>query len=140
MAAGQFYKGKNLRFKFDGKTLFHATSCSLSVSTDVEEIATKDTAGKVVIPGSYAGTLSTDALLADKPNGSTTQVDAFDLMALQLANTQITWEFSTGASGDRIVSGTTYLTQTDLTAEEAGIGSGSFSFITTGDITLAVVV
>ncbi len=139
MAAGQFYRGKNLRLKFGGKTLFHATSCSLSVSSDTEEIATKDTAGKVVIPGSYGGTLSTDALLADKENGSTTTVDAFDLLQFQLDKTEITWEFSTGVVGDRIISGTTYLTQTDFSAEEAGIATGSFSFITTGDITLATV-
>lgn len=140
MASGQFYKGKNLRLKFDGKTLFHATSCSLSVTSDTEEIATKDTAGKVVIPGAYGGTLSTEALLADKENGSTTVVDAFDLLQFQLDKTEITWEFSTGVSGDRIISGTTYLTQTDLSAEESGISTGSFSFITTGDIVLAVIV
>lgn len=139
MAAGQFYKGKNLRFKFEGKTLFHATSCGLSIASDVDEIATKDTNGKVLIPGSYSGSLKTDVLLADKESGATTVVDAFDLLQYQLGNTLITWEFTTGTTGDKIISGSTYLTQSDLTANESGISSGSFSFVTTGDITIATV-
>lgn len=136
MAAGQFYKGKNLRFKLEDSVLFHATSCALSIQSDVEEVATKDTNGKVFIPGSYSGTLSMENLLADK-DGS--QVDQSDLIGYQLNNTEVSWEFTTGVSGDIIISGTCYLTQTDLNAEEAGIASGSFSFQTTGDITLATV-
>lgn len=139
MAAGQFYKGKNLRFRFEGKTLFHATSCSLSIASDSDEIATKDTDGKVFIPGSYSGTLSTDNLLADKETGATTAIDSFDLLEYQLNNTLVTWEFSTGVAGDRLVSGSAYLTSSEMTAEESGIASGSFSFNTTGDITISTV-
>lgn len=140
MAEGKFYKGKDLRLKFEGKTLYHATSCSLSVSTDSDEIATKDTDGKVFIPGSYGGSLSTDCLVADKLTAEAATVsDAFDLLALQLAGTEITWEFTNGVSGDRIISGNAFFTQCDITAEEAGISSGSFSLTTTGDITIALV-
>lgn len=140
MAQGEFYKGKNLRLKFEGKTLYHATSCGLSIATDSDEIATKDTAGKVFIPGAYSGSLSTDCLIADKKTAdAATKADAFDLIALQLANTEVDWEFTTGVSGDRIMSGKAYFTQTDITAEEAGIASGSFSLVTTGDIVIATV-
>tara|TARA_R110000868_G_C10970676_1_gene769829 strand:- start:8460 stop:8882 length:423 start_codon:yes stop_codon:yes gene_type:complete len=138
MAAGEFYKGKFLRLKFEGKTLFHATTCSLSIATDTDEIASKDTNGKIFDPGNYSGSLSTDCLLADKPDGSTTVVDAFDLMAFQLANTKLTWEFSNGVAGDRLISGETYLINSDFSAETNGIATGSFSFQTSGDIILGV--
>lgn len=140
MAQGKFYKGKNLRLKFEGKTLYHATSCGLSISTDSDEIATKDTSGKVFIPGSYSGSLTTDCLVADKLTAEAGTVsDAFDLMVLQLNNTEVSWEFTNGVVGDRIMSGTAFFTQADITAEEAGISSGSFSLSTTGDIVLGVV-
>jgi len=140
MAAGEFYKGKNLRISLEGKTLFHATSCSLSIQSDTDEIATKDTNGKVLIPGSYSGSLSMDNLLADIDAGNLTQVDQATLLGYQLANTEISWEFSTGVSGDMIISGTGYLTGSDLSAETEGISTGSFSIQTTGDITVSTVV
>jgi hypothetical protein len=139
MAAGEFYRGKNLRISLEGNTLFHATSCSLSIQSDVDEVATKDTAGKILIPGSYSGTISIENLLADLDAGNLTQVDQATLLGYQLNNTEISWEFSTGVSGDILISGTGFLTGSDLSAETEGIGSGSFSIQTTGDITLATV-
>lgn len=137
MAAGEFYTGKNLRLSLAGQTLFHATSCGLSISSDNEEISTKDTNGKNIIPGGYSGSLTTDCLIADK---SGTENDAWDMVQNQLSNTKITFEFTTGTTGDRTISGECYVTQSDITAEENGIATGSFSFITTGDITLGTVV
>jgi len=141
MAAGQFYKGKNLRLKFEGKVLYHATSCGLSIATDSDEIATKDTLGKVFIPGSYSGSLTTDCLIADKLAGVPGEAfnDAFDLMVLQLNATEVDWEFTNDVVGDRILSGKAYFVNSDITAEEAGIASGSFTLTTTGDITIGLV-
>jgi hypothetical protein len=48
--ASTIYNGKLLRFKFNDKKLIHATSCKLTVSSKLEEIATKDTDGTVSIP------------------------------------------------------------------------------------------
>jgi hypothetical protein len=45
--ASTIYNGKLLRFKFNDKKLIHATSCKLTVSSKLEEIATKDTDGTV---------------------------------------------------------------------------------------------
>lgn len=139
MAAGQFYQGKNLRISLEGNTLFHATSATLSIQSDVDEVATKDTSGKVLIPGSYSGSISLDNLLADIEVGAVNQVDHSTLLGYQLAKTEITWEFTTGVSGDLLVSGTGYLVGSDLTAETEGIGTGSFSIQTTGDITVTTV-
>jgi hypothetical protein len=52
--ASTIYNGKLLRFKFDNLKLIHATSCKLTVSSKLEEIATKDTDGTVSIPSGYS--------------------------------------------------------------------------------------
>jgi len=139
MAAGEFYKGKNLRVSVENKTIFHATSCSLSIQSDVEEIATKDTNGKVLEPGSYSGTISMENLLADIDAGNVDQIDQATLLGYQLNKTSVSWEFTTGVSGDITVSGTGYLTSSEMSAETEGIGTGSFSIQTTGDITVGTV-
>lgn len=139
MAAGQFYRGKNLRLSFEGNTLYHATSCNLSIASDTEEIATKDTNGKLVIAGSYAGSITTDCLIADKEALATDKSDAFDIMQLQIDKTEVTFQFTTGNTGDRVISGTCIVTGSDITAEEAGIATGSFTLVTTGDIVIGLV-
>lgn len=138
MAAGQIYKGKNLRFSFEDKTLFHATTCSLSVSTTLESIATKDTSGTLSVPGNYEWSLSTSALVADKPTSST-QTDFMDLLALQLAGTEIDVEFTTGESGDFVLSGKVYIESSSITAETGNSVSGDFSFKGNGDLTKSIV-
>lgn len=138
MAAGQIYKGKNVRFSFEGKTLFHATTCSVSVSTTLESIATKDTNGTISIPGNYEWTLSTSALVADKPTSST-QTDFMDLLELQLAGTEIDVEFTTGTTGDFILSGKAYIESSSINAETGNSVSGDFSFKGNGDLTKSVV-
>lgn len=139
MAAGQFYKGKNLRIRVEGSTVFHATTCALSITSDMEEQSTKDTKGKIVNPGDYGGTLSTDCLLADKEAGAVDVVDWADLLQYQLDGTLLSWEFSTGVAGDKIVSGSMYINQSDVNAENGTTANGSFAFTTTGDITVATV-
>jgi|SRR5690554_744969 len=138
MAAGQIYKGKNLRFSFEDKTLFHATTCSLSVSTTLESIATKDTSGTLSVPGNYEWSLSTSALVADKPTSST-QADFMDLLALQLAGTEIDVEFTPGESRDFVLSGKVYIESSSITAETGNSVSGDFSFKGNGDLTKSIV-
>ena len=74
MAAGQIYKGHNVRISYNGKTLYHTTSCKWSSARDFEEIATKDTEGKVSVPGNYGWDMNADALVANKPDLSTTSI------------------------------------------------------------------
>lgn len=139
MAAGKFYKGKNLRIRVEGNTLFHATSCSLSIDTEMETQSTKDTQGKVVSPGDYEGTLSTDCLLADKETGAVEVVDWSDLLQYQIDKTLLTWEFSTGVVGDKIISGSMYINNSSLTSENGATASGSFAFTIDQGITIATV-
>lgn len=139
MAAGQPYKGKNVRWKFDGKTLFHATSCALSISTTLEEIATKDTDGSEVTPSSYTWSMTANALVADKPVGSTTQHGFPDLVDLQLSNARIEVEFTSDEAGDFIYSGFVYIESSNMTSDVANAMSGDISFKGTGNLTKAIV-
>ncbi len=129
-----FIKGKDLRIKIGNKKVWHATECSISISTDTEEVATKDTNGKVVVPGDYGYTLSTSALVATLDVGNTTHVTSDQLIALQLAGTAVTWEFASAEVGTILYSGTAYITQSDITAATGSIANTSFSFTGSGDI------
>lgn len=140
MAAGTIYNGKNLRLQFDDKKFFHATSCQLTVASKTQELATKDTNGDIVSIDGYSGTLSTDALFADIESGETaTQVNGAALMALQIAGTLIAFEFTTGTSGDVVISGNCYVTNTDIGAEVGNKATVSHQFIVSGDITIGTV-
>jgi hypothetical protein len=132
--SGKIYKGKNVRFSFEGKTLYHATSCSLSVSTTLEELATKDTQGTISVPGNYSWSISANALVADKPAGSTTQDGFMDIMALQLASTPIDIEFTDGEVGSWKLAGTVYVESANISAEVGNSVTGDFSFKGTGDL------
>lgn len=138
MAAGQIYKGKNVRFSFEDKTLFHATTCSVSISTTMESVATKDTDGTVSVPGNYEWSLTTSALVADKPAGSS-QTDFMEMLALHLAGTEIDVEFTTGETGDFVLSGKVFIESTSITAETGNSVSGDFSFKGNGNLTKLLV-
>ena len=139
MAAGQIYQGKAVRFSLNGKVLFHATACKLSISTTLESIATKDTNGTVSTPSNYEWSMTTDALVADIPVGSSTQVGFIDVIALQLAKTPITVEFSSQVTGDFIYTGQVYVESSDIDASVNQSVSGSFSFKGNGDLTPGIV-
>ncbi|KQS45913.1 hypothetical protein ASG38_14990 [Flavobacterium sp. Leaf359] len=139
MAAGQIYKGKNVRFRFEGKTLYHATSCAVSVTTTLEGIATKDTDGTVSTPSNYEWSITTNALVADKPASSTTQSDFMDILSLQLAGTEIDIEFTTDTAGDFVLSGKVYVESCNITAEVGNSVSGDFSFKGNGNLTKGIV-
>lgn len=139
MAAGQIYKGKNLRLSYDGKVLFHATSCSLSISTTIESIATKDTNGNIKVPSDYDWTLSTSALFADKETGSTTHVGFSELMNIQLRGEEIDVEFTTGEVGDVLMSGKAFIESSNVNAEVGSSAQGDFSFSGNGDLTIETV-
>lgn len=139
MAAGQIYNGTNVRLSYEGKTLYHTTSCKLQISSTLEEIATKDTAGKVSTPGNYAWTISAEALVADKPTGSTTQLGAMDIVDLQLAKTELDIEFTSDVAGDWKYSGKVYVESADIDATVDQSMTGSFAFKGNGDLTKTTV-
>lgn len=127
--------GKKLRLKFDGKKLYHATDCSLSISSDTEEVASKDTNGKQVIPGDYGYTLSTSALYAVLESGlSGTHITSDVLLQAQLDKTPIEWDFLSEETGSVVYHGTAYVTQSDINAPNGSIANTSFTLTGSGDI------
>ncbi|MFD0701746.1 phage tail tube protein [Myroides pelagicus] len=136
MAEGQIYKGKDLRLSVDGKTLYHSTSCQISISTTLEAIATKDTDGTVNVPSNYEWSLSAESLTADKAAAST-QNDFFDLLQLQLQSKEIDVEMTTGKSGDILLKGKAYVESTSISAEVGSSSTSSFSFKGNGDLELS---
>lgn len=133
MSAGKFYKGKKVRISIKGKTLYHATSCKVDISTELEEIATKDTQGKVSVPDGYSWSASTEVLVADKPLSST-QSDAMDLIEFQLAGEELDFEFTTNEVGDFILKGKVLVSQASVDASTGNAVKGSFSFVGQGDL------
>lgn len=135
MAAGAIYQGSNVRITYEGKTLYHTTSCKLSISTKLEEIATKDTAGSVITPGNYAWSLSAEALVADIPTGSTTQVGAMGILDYLLAKTELDVEFTSQETGSWKYTGKVFVEQADIDATVDTSVTGSFSFKGNGNLT-----
>lgn len=60
--AGEKVISGNMRITFDDDTVFHSTSCSLSLSREFKERATKDTTGTERAKGTKSWTASVDGL------------------------------------------------------------------------------
>lgn len=133
--ASTIYQGHKTRFIFDTKKLLHATSCKISVSTKLEEIATKDTEGSVVTPSNYSWSGSAECLLANLPSGNTTHVTADDILAKQIAKDEIDVDFTTGETGDIIWSGKAYIESFETTADDGSAVKVSISIKGNGDLT-----
>jgi hypothetical protein len=132
--ASTFYNGKLLRFKFGGKKFLHATTCKLTISSKLEEIATKDTNGTVSIPSGYSVTGSTEALLSKLVPGDTTHVTADMLLDAQLAEEEIDIEFTTDVTGDFVYTMKAYIDNHDLGANTGESVKVSISFKGNGDL------
>lgn len=138
MAAGDIYKGRKVRISIGGKTLYHATSCKLSISAKLEEIATKDTNGTIQVPDGYSWNASTEALVADKAALSD-QLDAMDMMQNLISGTELDFEFTTNETGDFLFTGKVLVSQADITADTGSAVKGSFSFVGQGDLIKEIV-
>ena len=138
MATVGVFNGTNLLLKFaaDGTspaTIGHSTSCSLSLSNDLPEATTKDSAGyQEVIAGVKSGEISFEGLVAyDDANNA---IEAADLL---LARTKFDWSFGTAESGDPIYSGEGFLSSVEMSAEMESPVTYSGSITVTGAISKA---
>jgi len=138
MAAGEIYKGKNLRIKVDGETVYHATECSFTTTRELESIASKDTNGEKKTPGNYTWGLSTNALVADKAVASSQNDTKSILDAFQAGNT-VSVEFTTDVEGDIVISGDAYIESCNITAPVGGSATYDASFSGDGDFVVDVV-
>jgi hypothetical protein len=76
--AGEKVISGNLRFTLDGKTFYHSTSCSLSLTRELKERATKDTSGTERAKGVKSWSMSADGLAVYDSDGTGT-LDMFAL-------------------------------------------------------------
>ena len=137
--ADKIYKGKNIRLILDGKKVFHATDCGISISVNLESIATKDTNGEVNTPGSYTWSASLSALVADKDPVSLTHHSFTDVVQRTLDRVECDFQYTTDETGDFVFTGKVYITQADITASTEGAATGSFAFTGNGDLVLGTV-
>ena len=131
MATTGFVQGRILRLTVstDGagsadKTIFHATSSTLSLDTNTGEITTKDTpeGTRAIIPKDIGGSIAFTGLVRYDENG-TTEVNVADLFAVWKAKTLIDYDFSTSVQGDFAITGKGYLTALSMNAEADADGS-----------------
>lgn len=134
------FQGKKVRISLAGKVIYHATECTINIDSQTESIATKDTDGNISLPDGYSWTASTNALVAVVSSGSAaTHTGAIDVVALQLAQSEVDFEFTTGETGDFVFSGKAYVTSSSITATVGSTVKGSFTFTGNGNLTKSVV-
>lgn len=144
--AGEKVISGDLRLKIDGKTIFHATSCSLSMARELKERATKDTNGVENAKGRKTWSATADALGVYKSDGVLTH----DFKALfdiynDDADTALAVEFlpdEVGGIGSQVFkyTGTGILTALDGTFENDADATISLTVTGSGVITAAEVV
>ena len=133
------YKGRDLRIKVEGKTIYHATECSFSSNMNIDSVATKDTVGEVGTPSNLSWSLSSNGLMSNIPVGSTTTQGVKSLLDLHKAGTRVAVEFTTGNDGDVIIEGFAYIESCEAQAPVQGNATFSASFKGDGDYTVDTV-
>tara|TARA_R110002167_G_scaffold112367_1_gene284745 strand:- start:1820 stop:2224 length:405 start_codon:yes stop_codon:yes gene_type:complete len=128
--------GDNLRLSIDTKEIIHEVSAKLDFSREFKEVATKDTSGKLVSPGSYTWGMSIDAKW---DNDGTTQEDLAGISAMAIAGTTHALLLSNATSGDVTYAGTGYVADFNVDATNEDYVSVSFSLKGSGDLTQGVV-
>jgi len=130
MATTGTFNGTNLLLKVEGSTIGHTTSCTLSISHDLPEATTKDSAGWVeVISGARSGEISFDGLVDYSDDAN-----AIELVDYVIARTMVTCVFGTVASGDAIYTAEGYISSIEQTADMESPVSYSGSITLTGAI------
>jgi len=134
--------GTNLRISIGGDPVAYATSCSLSMSREELDTLSKDSVSswKSSKVGTKSATLSGSGLYtedatissADRQNPNTL-FDAFD------GGTLVTWEFTTGVTGDTKYSGSGYITELSFTGEVEQNATYDFTLSVAGAVTQATI-
>jgi hypothetical protein len=130
MATSGVFNGTNLLVKVEGTVIGHTTSCTLSISHDIADATTKDSAGwSEGISGLRSGEISFDGLVDYSDSNS-----VIDLIALISSRTQVTCVFGTAATGDTIYTAEGYIASIEQTGEMEAAVTFSGSITLTGAI------
>lgn len=129
--------GTNLTIKVGGVPLLKATSASLELSVDLPDATTKDSAGwSEFFAGVRSWTLSSDGLVDYATSAS---VETDELVAMLIARTAVSIEFSTSTSGDMKLTGDAFVSSISQTADMESPSGYSVSFQGTGALTQGTV-
>tara|TARA_B100001059_G_scaffold65407_1_gene61659 strand:- start:1953 stop:2384 length:432 start_codon:yes stop_codon:yes gene_type:complete len=137
--ASSVFNGTNLVLKFvaDGGTLEalgHSTSCSMTISQDLPEATTKDSAGfQEVISGLRSAELSFDGLI-DYTDTADSLKNVDGIASLITGRTKIDWSFGTSATGDTVFTGEGFISSLEQSAEMESPATYSGSITVTGAI------
>lgn len=130
--------GTLLRLYIGGSAVAYATSCTLSMNTELRETIHKDNPGsgnREIETGQKSGSISFDALYSS--DGAANAPD--DLFTTWDNRTSISWIISTEVAGDVKYTGSGYITSLELNApvEENSTISGTIEI--DGSITKATI-
>jgi TP901-1 family phage major tail protein len=135
MATSGVFNGTLLVVKIGGVAFAHSTSCSLSVSTDLPDASTKDSAGWAAqIQGQRSWSVSTDGLAVIEASAALINVE--DLFSSISSRTDVTLTFSTFVSGDKIWTGVAQIESLDFTGDMESPATFSASFTGTGALVM----
>lgn len=141
------YDGSDLRFTLDGKTVYHATSCSISMTRATKERATKDTTGTEMAKGikSWSGSGDGLAVMALPAGVTDSQAfeDLFDMYDDDDSANLVDVEFTlgpAGTTGDTYYKGKAIITQLDATSPNEEDATVSFSLTGSGVVEKAAIV
>lgn len=141
MATTGIVNGTSLVVLVGTEVVAHATSCTLTVSTDLPDATTKQSGGWAQeIAGLRSWSLTTDGLATVEPTGTDYVVG--DIFAALNGRTAVTVKFttvngSTPIVGDLIWSGSAFVESLDITADMESPATYSASFTGTGVLTQA---
>ena len=124
--------GRALRIKIAGSVIALATSCSLSITGDTLETATKDDTGKwksKVLSG-LSATLTHSGLLG------IAQTDLNPHWLKLVAGTEFTWEFSEGVVGRNKFTGTGFFSGLSIEAADLQNTTIELPIEVTGEVLL----
>lgn len=138
--ASSVFNGTNLVLKLiaDGGTLEalgHSTSCSMTISHDLPEATTKDSAGyQEVISGLRSAEISFEGLI-DYTDAGNSLKNVDGVASLITGRNKIDWSFGTGTSGDTVFTGEGFIASLEQTAEMESAATYSGTITVTGSIT-----
>ena len=137
-------KGQNLRVMVGGKCIAMATSCTFHISAQLEDTSTKDSTGdwqeQEVVGLSWDA--STESLVTLTDNGTNGELPQ-DLLSLIINKTLVTLTFDqtagtnnrTGQNSAIKRTGTAYLTDVSISAQNRSNAQFSCQFSGTGPLT-----
>ena len=125
-----FQNGRALRISIGASVILGATSCSLSVSADTLETATKDSTGswKNSVMAGLSATLTHSGLLV------TDHADLTAHWASLVAGTEFSWEFTDGVATHNKWSGTGFFTGMSIEAPDLQNSTIELPIQVTGEV------